>query len=116
MASSCGNHRSRVVAREPIAAPSADCSVADRSACVAHQADEEMYIVQGEQAQPENLVSGKEVADVAAREASARRAVTVVVEWPWVGAEFGALDVEPAVAREGRAVPTHARRRDAIEQ
>ena len=113
---SCGWYRSRVVAREPVAAPRVDRSGADRVARVAHQADEEMYIVQGEQAQAEHLVGDVEVADVGAGESAARGALALVVERPRVGAELGALDVEAAVAREDGAVAAHARRCDAVEE
>src|SRR5262249_42429407 len=70
----------------------------------------------GKQAKPEDLVRREEVADVRARESAARRAIAFLVEWPLVEAEFSPLDVEPAVARERRAVPPHPRRRDAIEE
>src|SRR4029077_20827277 len=89
---------------------------ADRFAGVAHETNEEMYIVQGKQAKAEDLVRGEEMPDVRARESAARRAVALLVERPLVEAELGPLDVEPAVAREGRAVAPHPRGGDAIEE
>ena len=72
-----GVGRSRVVAREPVAAPRVEGAGANRGARVAHQANEEMYIVQGEQAKPEDLVGDEEVADVGAGESAAGGAVAV---------------------------------------
>src|SRR4051812_27315155 len=116
MSSSCGGYRSRVVAREPVAAPSADRTADDLGARIAHQADEEMYIVQGEQAQPEHLIGDEEVPQVAAGKPAACGTIAGVVERTRIGAKLGAFDVEPAVAREGGAVASHTGRRDAIEQ
>src|SRR5437763_10795770 len=116
MSSSCGGYRSRVVAREPVAAPGADCAADDRGARIAHQANEEMYIVQGEQAQSEHLVGDEEVPQVTAGEPTTRGTIAIVVQRTRVAAKLGAFDVEPAVAREGGAVASHAGRRDAIEQ
>jgi hypothetical protein len=55
-----------MVAREPLAGPRVERPGADCGARVAHQADEEMYIVQGEQAKAEDLVGGEEVPEVRA--------------------------------------------------
>src|SRR5438270_431823 len=75
-----------------------------------------MYIVQGEEAQPEYLVGHEQVPDVGAGEPGARRAIAIGVEWPWIGAVIGALDVEPTVPSEHRAVASHPRRRHAVEE
>src|SRR5690349_13332487 len=110
---SCSWYRARVIARQPVVAPCADDAACDRSAGVAHETDQEMYIVQGQQAQAEYLVRREEMPNVRARESATCRAVACVVQWPPVGAEFGTLDVETAVARESGAVAPHARRSDA---
>ncbi|HJX76483.1 MAG TPA: hypothetical protein VJ247_08995, partial [Gaiella sp.] len=78
--------------------------------------DEEMYIVQGKQAKPEDLVGGEEVTDVAAREARARRAIALIIERARIGAKLGAFDVQAAVASERGTVSSHARRCDAVEE
>src|SRR5205085_11984949 len=81
-----------------------------------HQSNEEMYIVQREQAMAEDLVGDEEVADVRAREAPARRAITFLVERSRIGPVLGSLDVDPSIRRERGTVAAHARRRDAVEQ
>jgi hypothetical protein len=53
-----------VVPREPVATPRGDRPGADRVSRIAHQTDEEMYIVQGKQAKPEDLIGHEEVPDV----------------------------------------------------
>src|SRR5512140_565127 len=116
MSSSCGGYLSRVVAGEPVAAPGADRAAADRVARVAHQADEEMYIVQGEQAQPEHLIRNEQMPEIAAGESRAGGAIAGLVERPRIGAKLGAFDVESAVARARSAVAPHTRCRDAREQ
>src|SRR5262249_35445963 len=113
---SFGGFRSRVIAREPVAGPRVERPSADRSARVAHQTNEEMYIVQGEQAKAEDLVGGEEMPDVRARESRARRAVALVIQRLRIGAVLGAFDVETPIARECSAVATHSSGRDAIEQ
>src|SRR5688572_20051941 len=75
-----------------------------------------MYIVQGEEAEPEYLVGDVEMPDVGSAESSAGGAIAVDVERSWIGAELGALDVEPAVPREDSAIPSHARWCHAVEQ
>ena len=112
----CRGFRSRVVAREPLTGPRIERPGADRSTRVAHQTDEEMYIVQGEQAKAEDLVRREEVPDVGARESAARRAVALRVERTPIGAKLGALDVETSIARERGTVASHPCRRDAIEK
>src|SRR3982750_863478 len=64
----------------------------------------------------EDLVGDEEVADVRAREAPARRAVTFLVERSRIRPVLGALDVDPSIRRERGTVAAHACRRDAIEQ
>src|SRR5438034_4995714 len=75
-----------------------------------------MYIVQGEEAQPEYLVRDEKVADVGSTESSAGGTVAVRIEWARIGAILGALDVETTVSSEGGAIPAHARRGHAVEQ
>src|SRR5437764_3324936 len=113
---SFGWSRSSVVAREPIAAPRADRSGDDGGASVTHQANEEMYIVQRQQAKPEDLVRDEEVADVRSRKAAACGTVARAVQRTRIRAELGALDVEAAVAGKGGAVASHPRRRHAIKE
>src|SRR5688572_9599398 len=75
-----------------------------------------MYIVQGEQAEAEYLVGDVEVPDIGAGEARAGGTVAGGVQGARIGPEFSALYVQPPFMGEDRAVPSHARRRDAIEQ
>src|SRR5688572_15194362 len=75
-----------------------------------------MYIVQGEEAQPEYLVRDEEVPDVGSAESRAGGAIAIGVERLGIGAELGALDIEAPVPREDRPVPPHPGRRHAIEQ
>src|SRR5687768_6477897 len=75
-----------------------------------------MYIVQGEQAEAEYLVGDVEVPDIGAGEARAGGTVAGGVQGARIGPEFSALYVLPPFMGEDRAVPSHARRRDAIEQ
>src|SRR5687767_11395998 len=75
-----------------------------------------MYIVQGQQAEPEYLVGDEKVADVCAGEAGTGRAIAVDVERPRVGAEFGALDVQPALMGEDRPVATDPGWGDTVEK
>src|SRR5688572_33476749 len=75
-----------------------------------------MYIVQGQQAQPQNLVRDVQVTEIGPRETLASRAVARFVDGPGIGTEVGALDVEAAGAGERGAVASHARWRDAIEE
>src|ERR1041384_7659105 len=104
-----------MVSREPIAAPRVDVPALNGGTRVAHQANEEMYIVQGQQAKAEDLVRGVEVPEVGAREPRARGAVAALVQRPLVRAELGALDVEPPVGGERRAVAAHARGSHTVE-
>jgi hypothetical protein len=55
-----------MVAGQPITGPGVERPGTDRGACVAHQTDEEMYIVQGKQAKAEDLVGREEVPNVRA--------------------------------------------------
>src|SRR6185369_17948318 len=79
-------------------------------------ANEEMYIVQREEAQPENLVGDEEVAYVCPREAPARGAIASLLDRARIGAVFGAFDVEPSVAGERGAVAPHAGGGHAVEE
>src|SRR4051812_25547366 len=54
--------------------------------------------------------------NVAARKPPARRTVAAFVQRPGIGSELGALDVEPAVACEGRAVAPHSRGSHTVEE
>src|SRR5690349_14189956 len=65
---------------------------------------------------PENLVGDEEMADIRSREATARGTVAPFIERARIGAKLSALDVDASLGRERRAVPSHARRRDAIEE
>src|SRR5690349_3696243 len=114
---SCGSrYGARVVTLEPRFTPAVECAAEESGARLPHQRHEEMYIVQGEEAEPEHLVGEKQVADVCAAETCAARTVALLVDGAPVRAELRALDVETSVARERGAVAAHARRRDAIEQ
>src|SRR5204862_1818480 len=106
----------RVVTLEPGVAPAVEGAAEQSGTRLPHQRHEEMYIVQGEEAQAEDLVGEEQVAHVRAREARAAGAVALRVERLAVGSKLGALDVQAAVARERRAVAPHPRRRDAVEQ
>ena len=64
-----------MITLEPRLAPAVECAAEESGARLPHQRHEEMYIVQGEEAQPENLVGEKQVADVSAAEPGAARAV-----------------------------------------
>src|SRR6266478_8679982 len=75
-----------------------------------------MYIVKGEEAEPEYLVRDEKVAEVGPAESRAGGAVTIRVEWPGIRAKLGALDVQPPVSREDRAIPPHPGRRHAVNQ
>src|SRR5438445_11861711 len=56
------------------------------------------------------------MAHIGTGEPGAAGTVTLRIERTRVGTVLRSLDVDPAVAGEGGAVPSHARRRDAIEQ
>src|SRR5688500_1275686 len=92
-AKSCRLDRSRsgMVTGEPVAAPAVERAGANLGASPRHQRHEEMYIVQGEEAQPQDLIGHEEVPDVRAREARAGDAAARLVQRPRVGAELGAL-------------------------
>src|SRR5262245_40844138 len=104
---SCESARARVVAIQPVLAPGGEASRRDRLARGAHQRHQKMYIVQGEQSQPEDLVGDEEVPDVRARESRTRDTVALLVQRPRVGSVLGALDVEPAGAGEDGTVAAH---------
>src|SRR5688500_932508 len=103
--------RAREVTVQPARAPRVKIMIGDRVARGAHQRHEKMYIVQRQQTQAEHLVRDEEMTEVRAREARARRTRAFHIERPWVVPELAAFDVEPAVAREHRAISSHARRR-----
>src|SRR5207253_5151575 len=75
-----------------------------------------MYIVQGEEAQPEYLVRDEKVADVGSAESGAGGAVAFRIEWSRIGAILGALDVQAYLARERRTISSHPSRSHAVEQ
>src|SRR6188508_2536664 len=78
---SCGSRfGARVVALEPCVAPAVEGATEQGGARLPHQRHEEMYIVQGEEAQAEDLVGQEEVAHVRAREARAAGTVALRVE------------------------------------
>jgi len=104
-----------VVAREPVTAPGVESTVDDRSARAAHERDQEMYIVQRYEAQPEDLVGDEEMPDVGAGEAFARGALARLVQWPRVCLELGAAHVDATAGGKCGAVSTHSRRRYAVE-
>src|SRR3954464_226604 len=96
--------------------PLLEIAVTDRLPRRAGERQQEMYIVQGEEAQSEYLVRHEKVPDVGAAESRTRRAIAVGIEWARVGAVLGALDVEAAIAGEDRAVASHPGWRDAVEE
>src|ERR1700694_985804 len=75
-----------------------------------------MYIVQGEEAEPQYLVRHEEMPDVRSAEAGARGAIAIRVKGARIGAELRALDVQSPVPRESGAVSSHPRRRNAVEE
>src|SRR5688500_3799469 len=93
--------RSGVIAQKPVAAPRLEGAGADRRARVAHQGDEEMYIVQGEKAQPQHFVGREEMPDVRAGEARARAAAALLVDRPRIRAQLGPPHVQSPLAGEG---------------
>src|SRR5258705_11506504 len=111
-----GEWRRRAVTRQPVARPRLEIAFSNRLPRVAGERQEEMYIVQGEEAEPEDLIGDEEVPDIGSAESRADSAVAVAVEGPWIGAALGALDVEPAVAGEDRAIAAHTGGSEAIEQ
>src|SRR3954466_5193493 len=96
--------------------PLVEIAVTNRLPRIARERQQEMYIVQGEEAQSEYLVRHEKVPDVGAAESRTRRAIAVGIEWARVGAVLGALDVEATVAGEDCAVASHPGWRDAVEQ
>ena len=88
-----------MVALEPCIAPGVEGAAEQGGTRLPHQRHEEMYIVQGEEAQAEDLVRQEEVADVGAREARAAGAVALPVEGAAVGpvssAVHGSADILP---------------------
>src|SRR5215203_3697344 len=86
---SCGSRfGARVISLKPCVAPAVEGAAKQGGARLPHQRHEEMYIVQGEEAQAEDLVGQEEVAYVRAREARAAGAVALRVQRPSVGAEL----------------------------
>src|SRR4051812_35256712 len=75
-----------------------------------------MYIVQGEQAEPQDLIRYEEMADVGTRESSARCAVARLIQRFRIIPELGPLDVDPSLGRECRTISTHSGRCDAIKE
>src|ERR1700681_712294 len=104
------------MARQPIARPRVDVTIPDRRPRLTGERQEEMYIVQGEEAEAEYLVRHEEMPDVRSAEPGAGGAIAFRIERARIGAELGALDVQPPIPREGGAIPPHARGCDAVEQ
>src|SRR6185437_10263016 len=77
---------------------------------------QEMYIVKRKEAEAEDLPADEQMAQIRAAESRAGGAIAVPVQRAGVGAQLGALDIEPAVVGEDGARAPHARRGDAIEQ
>src|SRR6185503_15387113 len=75
-----------------------------------------MYIVQGEQAESQDLVRYKKMADVCPAEPGTGGAVAGLVERAPVVAVFCALDVDASRRSECRAIAAHACWSDAVEQ
>src|SRR5687768_12069332 len=74
-----------------------------------------MYIVQGEQADAEDLIAHEEMPNVRAAETGAGDTLAGLVEWQGVAPVLRPLDVEAAGAREDGSVSPHASRGDAVE-
>ena len=69
-----------MIAGEPVTAPALERAGLNSSACVAHQRNEEMYIVEAQEAQAEDLFRDEQVADVGLGEAPAGRTGALVVK------------------------------------
>src|ERR1700682_404320 len=111
-----GEGRRRAMARQPIARPRIEITAPDSVPRLPDERHEEMYIVQGEEAQPQDLFRHEEMPDVCSAEAGARGAIALGVERARIGAELRALDVQSPVPRESGAIPPHPSRCDAIEE
>src|ERR1700730_11074770 len=96
-ATSCDNVRA-AIACEPVSRPLLEVAVAYGLPRSPRQRQEEMYIVQGEEAEAEYLVRHEKVADVGPGESGAGGAVAIDVERLGIGPVFGALDVEAPVS------------------
>src|SRR5439155_14980617 len=96
--------RRRPIAREPVARPRIEIAVFYRLPRITRERQQEMYIVQGEEAQPENLVRDEKVADVGSAESGAGGAIAFRIEWSRIGAILGALDVQAPLAGAGGAI------------
>src|SRR5687768_16355807 len=96
-----------VVPGKPVAAPLLERAGHYCLARGASQREEEMYIVQGEQAEAEYLVGSVEVAYVGAGESRTRRAATRFVQWPRISLELGTLDVDPPIHRPCGSIAAH---------
>jgi hypothetical protein len=57
--------------------------------------------MQGEEADAEDFLLVDEVADVRAREAGARRARAILLQWPLIAGEARVPQVQPTLARQG---------------
>src|SRR5215218_4106944 len=75
-----------------------------------------MYIVQGQQAESQDLVADVEMTDVGSGKSRARRAGAGLVERSWIVPEFGSLDIEPSIGGEDGAISSHSRRGDAVKE
>src|SRR6267378_1316881 len=111
-----GERRRRAMARQPIARPGIEITAPDGIPRLPDERHEEMYIVQGEEAEPQDLLRHEEMPDVRSAEAGARGAIALRVKGVRIGAELRALDVQSPVPGESGPVPPHARWRDAVEE
>src|SRR5215218_7908282 len=92
-----------------------EAAIDDRTARLSAQLEQEMHVVERQEAQAEQLVLRDEVADVGAREAYAGRARAAVLERALVAREAGVAEVEPPVPGGRRARAAEARRQHAVE-
>src|SRR5438105_429826 len=111
-----GGVRRSAIPLEPFTCPRLNVSRDNGGPGAACQRQQEMYIVQREQAEAEYLVRDEQMAYVRAGEAGTRRAVTIFVHRPRIVAVPGVLDVHPADGCEHGAVASHSRGRDTIEE
>ena len=104
------------MARDPITRPRVEIAIPYRLPRLPAERQEEMYIVQGEEAQAEYFFGHEEVPDVGSAESRAGGAIALRVEWARIGTELGPLDVESSIPGESRAVSPHPCWSDAVEE
>ena len=81
------------MAGQPIAGPWVEITVSDCRPRLPDERQQEMYIVQGKEAEPKYLVGHEQMPDVRSAEPGARRAIALRVQRARIGAELRALDV-----------------------